>query len=843
MPRKYVRREDSRKYGYNEHDMKRALSDIRDNGMSVKKASFLYNINRTTLLNHVKNCHDSKVGRPTVLTSAEEALLVHSLKKLGDWGFGIDRPAVQSIVMDIVTACGRPNPFKDGKPGNDWMYGFEGRWKAELSRRVGQPLPANRAYACNRAVVDDFFDKLSAAVERLGLRDKPQNIFNVDETGFQTDIGSPKLFCKRGLRNPHKTVATTTKTMYTVQVCCSASGQFLPLYVVYKGLHLYNTWCVGGPEDARYNCSPSGWMESQQFVEWFQKVFISGTNHLEGNKLLVFDGHNSHISTTVVNLALANNIELLCLPAHTSSILQPLDVGVFKAVKAAWRKCLRSFYDESRYCNVDKRKFPLLLKKLVDAGAFSRTNAIHGFETCGIFPLNPARITADKISTSVPLTSSATNSASQANQMPNTAVSGATNSVTQASAKPSVLTPRKGIEVALLSHLRHVTPTSSNDKRVRIKRTLAESLTSVESRERLAEAERTKNAKKQRKRPRLQSQSVRNEISTNAVEILPSTPTEGTSISNKLASSATTKRKLIQRSCKQPSTQSTKKCAPRNASARSKKKCEPHKKPPAAGHSQKEIRKPVWLVSTIDTQQAAHEAPGPSVELASTVDPQPSAHEAPGPSVELASTVDPQPSAHEAPGPSVELASTIDTQQSAQEAREPSVELVTYELDMSMIDNCNISGCNLSGNLMDSNGSVLEELYKMSQVCTSTPVTLHSKSLVSDLPGLNEVNQNRTSSFQVGDYVAGAYCKNWYVGVIEGVDDEGGDDEEFIIKFMETKGHNKFCWPKRIDKLGVPSCDVLCVISPPTECKRFWTLSKADYDKSAAAFERWFELE
>lgn len=93
MPRKYVRREDSRKYGYNhynEHDMKRALSDIRDNGMSVKKASFLYNINRTTLLNHVKNCHDSKVGRPTVLTSAEEALLVHSLKKLGDWGFGID---------------------------------------------------------------------------------------------------------------------------------------------------------------------------------------------------------------------------------------------------------------------------------------------------------------------------------------------------------------------------------------------------------------------------------------------------------------------------------------------------------------------------------------------------------------------------------------------------------------------------------------------------------------------------------------------------------------------------------------------------------------------------------
>jgi len=76
----------------------------------------------------------------------------------------------------------------------------------------------------------------------------------------------------------------------------------------------------------RYNCSPSGWMESQQFIEWFEKVFIAATEHLEGNKLLIFDGHSSRISSSVVDLALKNNVELLCLPAHTSSILQPLDV-------------------------------------------------------------------------------------------------------------------------------------------------------------------------------------------------------------------------------------------------------------------------------------------------------------------------------------------------------------------------------------------------------------------------------------------------------------------------------------------------------------------------------------
>ena len=86
-----------------------------------------------------------------------------------------------------------------------------------------------------------FFDKLSEIFSKLNLQAKPQNIYNVDETGFQTDIGSQKIFCKRGLKNPHKTVSSSTKTMYTVQVCCSANGDFLPMYIVFKGKHLYDT--------------------------------------------------------------------------------------------------------------------------------------------------------------------------------------------------------------------------------------------------------------------------------------------------------------------------------------------------------------------------------------------------------------------------------------------------------------------------------------------------------------------------------------------------------------------------------------------------------------------------
>ena len=50
--------------------------------------------------------------------------------------------------------------------------------------------------------------------------------------------------------------------------------------------------------------------------------------------LLIQDGHCSHVSIEGIELATAHSIHLLCLLPHTTHILQPLDVGVFKSFKA-----------------------------------------------------------------------------------------------------------------------------------------------------------------------------------------------------------------------------------------------------------------------------------------------------------------------------------------------------------------------------------------------------------------------------------------------------------------------------------------------------------------------------
>ena len=59
--------------------------------------------------------------------------------------------------------------------------------------------------------------------------------------------------------------------------------------------------------------------------------------------LLILDGHASHVTINVIKLAHENNIHLLCLPAHTSHILQPLDVGVFYSFKINNSKACKKY--------------------------------------------------------------------------------------------------------------------------------------------------------------------------------------------------------------------------------------------------------------------------------------------------------------------------------------------------------------------------------------------------------------------------------------------------------------------------------------------------------------------
>ena len=81
-------------------------------------------------------------------------------------------------------------------------------------------------------------------------------------------------------------------------------------------------------------------------------------------------------------------VTIIKLPPHTTDLLQPLDVSVFKSLKDHWGDLL---FKRLHACQskLSKSEFTTLLcNEAVWKKAFTQENIQHGFRKCGIFPFN-----------------------------------------------------------------------------------------------------------------------------------------------------------------------------------------------------------------------------------------------------------------------------------------------------------------------------------------------------------------------------------------------------------------------------------------------------------------------
>lgn len=136
--------------------------------------------------------------------------------------------------------------------------------------------------------------------------------------------------------------------------------------------------------------SPNGWTDEGICAEWFEKSFIpQATAHRTDDKpiLLIFDGHNSHASQRVLDLAKQHRIELHCLPAHTTHKLQPLDVGVFAQLQRGWKEQCIDFTDRTDM-EMDRK---YIVREYMEARAKSISTelVIQAFKSCGLNPIRP----------------------------------------------------------------------------------------------------------------------------------------------------------------------------------------------------------------------------------------------------------------------------------------------------------------------------------------------------------------------------------------------------------------------------------------------------------------------
>lgn len=105
------------------------------------------------------------------------------------------------------------------------------------------------------------------------------------------------------------------------------------------------------------SASERGWMETTLFYNWFKNVFLKHIGP-ERPVLLIYDGHVTHVSTKLIKLAPENEVTIMKLPPHTTHVLQPLDVAVFKSFKpkldkelCKWQRQILEKIPQSRICS------------------------------------------------------------------------------------------------------------------------------------------------------------------------------------------------------------------------------------------------------------------------------------------------------------------------------------------------------------------------------------------------------------------------------------------------------------------------------------------------------------
>ena len=176
---------------------------------------------------------------------------------------------------------------------------------------------------------------------------------------------------------------------HTILACVSASGQVIPPFMVYpRKRPVPDKMRIGAHPDTVFHVSDSGWITRELFFEWF-KMFIQKIPPSRP-VLLVLDGHGSHITIDVIEFA-RSNVHLLCLPSHTSHILQPLDVGVFKSLKSFFSKGCCQYMAKNPGCVITEDVLASVVGIAI-AQSHTPLNILGGFKKTGIYPFNPGEV-------------------------------------------------------------------------------------------------------------------------------------------------------------------------------------------------------------------------------------------------------------------------------------------------------------------------------------------------------------------------------------------------------------------------------------------------------------------
>jgi hypothetical protein len=184
---------------YSLESLKEAIRLI-DNGMSAYKASKVTGVPQSTIKdrrNGIVHKDSLKMGATALFTERQEQNLKEHAIEMVSLGYGYTRREFINLATDMAHYLKLLD--EDKKLSEAWLYlGFLKRHE-NMTFKKPCSLSSQRAKSVTQEVIDNYFTNLTNIFTKYNFASMPQNIFNIDETGFSPEHMPPKVLTSKGV--------------------------------------------------------------------------------------------------------------------------------------------------------------------------------------------------------------------------------------------------------------------------------------------------------------------------------------------------------------------------------------------------------------------------------------------------------------------------------------------------------------------------------------------------------------------------------------------------------------------------------------------------------------------
>ena len=356
---------------------------------SIRTAARQFNVPRSTLTDRINGrlFRSERRANSYKLSEIEEDLLLKWILSMDDRG-GAPRPSTVREMANLLLVKRGSNVI--APIGQNWATKFVKR-HPELKSRFSRRYDYQRAKQEDPKVIREWFNTVQTTIQRYGIL--AEDIYNFDETGFAIGLtATAKVITRAEYYGRRPVLQPGNREWVTTIESISASGWALPPTIIFKG-KLYNqAWFDNLPGDWRFEVSQNGWTTDEIGLRWLQKLFIPSTNsRTQGRyRLLVLDGHGSYLTAQFDQICSENEIIPICMPAHSSHLLQPLDIGCFAVLKRSYGSLVNQKM-RLGVNHIDKLDFLIAYPNARDS-AFQALTINNSFAAADLVPFDLERV-------------------------------------------------------------------------------------------------------------------------------------------------------------------------------------------------------------------------------------------------------------------------------------------------------------------------------------------------------------------------------------------------------------------------------------------------------------------